>query len=250
MLPGRRSFASIDFLNDAHCEADHRARQSMQVRKLSLAAGTGAEQGAAQHLRLTISVFNTSKKQHGLVLDRPEQGCAHNVGCGHKWRKATPQQALAGGAEDTQIRGRIGSPSVAGSTRRFSSGTNPWSLMATGLRPPPVRRTLPFGGGTASRSSSPRLMVERASPVISETILRPPYPAACTSDAANIWRPRSSSLEPTASHRSRIACLSIIRLHTTVCSSTPPQGRGSRSLRPTHRDSTGLRCVLGRLSTH
>jgi hypothetical protein len=38
------------------------------------------------------------------------------------------------------------------------------------------RRTCPFGSGCASRSSSPRLIVERASPVILETRARPPLP--------------------------------------------------------------------------
>ncbi|HEY9213844.1 MAG TPA: P-type conjugative transfer ATPase TrbB, partial [Ancylobacter sp.] len=36
-------------------------------------------------------------------------------------------------------------------------------------RPPPLRRSRPFGSGAASRSFSPRPMVERARPVISET---------------------------------------------------------------------------------
>ena len=53
----------------------------------------------------------------------------------------------------------------------------------------------------ASRSSSPRLMVERASPVIRETTASPPRPAVLTSPAANIRRPRSSSFEPTMSQR-------------------------------------------------
>jgi len=75
---------------------------------------------------------------------------------------------------DTQISGRMGSPSVAGSTRRFNSGTSLGSLSATALRPPPARRTWPFASGSASRSSSPRLIVERASPVRRETTARPP----------------------------------------------------------------------------
>jgi hypothetical protein len=46
-----------------------------------------------------------------------------------------------------------------------------------------------------------RLIVERASPVISETTASPPRPAARTSAAANNRRPRSSSLLPNTSHR-------------------------------------------------
>src|SRR5580693_6078026 len=77
---------------------------------------------------------------------------------------------------DTQINGRIGSPSVAGSTKRLSAGTSPGSFSQTDRRPPPARRTCPFGSGCASRSCLPRLIVERASPVILETITRPPRP--------------------------------------------------------------------------
>ena len=53
-------------------------------------------------------------------------------------------------------------------------------------------------------------MVERAIPVISNTASRPPHPAARASPAANTLRPRSSSFEPTASQRLRIACVSIM----------------------------------------
>ena len=70
---------------------------------------------------------------------------------------------------DTQIKGRMGSPRMAGSTRRLSSGHKPRIVSATARRPPPERRTWPFGSGSASRSSSPRLIVERASPVIRAT---------------------------------------------------------------------------------
>jgi len=111
---------------------------------------------------------------------------------------------------DTQIKGRMGSPNVAGSTRRLSAGTSPGSFSQTPRRPPPARRTRPFGSGGASRSFLPRLIVERASPVISETVARPPRPAVRTSAAANKRRPRSSSREPTVSHRRRIAASSII----------------------------------------
>ena len=75
---------------------------------------------------------------------------------------------------DTQINGRMGSPSVAGSTRRLSSGTSSGSFSASDLRSPPARRTCPFGSDAASRSSSPRLIVERANPVILETTASPP----------------------------------------------------------------------------
>ena len=94
---------------------------------------------------------------------------------------------------DTQIKGRMGSPSVAGATRRSSAGTSPGSFSQTARRPPPAQRTRPFGSGFASISSSPRLIVERASPVIFDTTARPPQPAVRTSPAANSRRPRSSS---------------------------------------------------------
>lgn len=54
----------------------------------------------------------------------------------------------------------------------------------------------PSGNGPSPRSSSPRLIVDRAMPVILETIAKAPYPAASTSAAANSRRPRSSSLQP------------------------------------------------------
>src|ERR1700687_2325936 len=57
-------------------------------------------------------------------------------------------------------------------------------------------------------------MVLRDSPVTFDTASRPPQPAARTSLAANNRRPRSSRFEPSASHRSRIASLSII--HTLI----------------------------------
>jgi len=44
---------------------------------------------------------------------------------------------------DTQIKGRTGSPSVAGSTRRSSAGMSPGSFSHSGRRPPPARRTRP-----------------------------------------------------------------------------------------------------------
>src|SRR3974390_73062 len=38
---------------------------------------------------------------------------------------------------DTQIKGRMGSPKVTGSTRRLSAGTSPGSVSETARRPPP-----------------------------------------------------------------------------------------------------------------
>ena len=111
---------------------------------------------------------------------------------------------------DTQIKGRIGSPSVAGSTKRLSAGMSPGSFSQSARRPPPARRTRPFGSGRPSRSFLPRLIVERASPVMFATAARPPRPALRTSAAANNRRPRSSSPEPTVFHRSRIAASSIM----------------------------------------
>jgi hypothetical protein len=82
---------------------------------------------------------------------------------------------------DTQIKGRMGSPSIAGSTRRSSAGTSPGSFAQSARRPPSARRDRPFGSGSTSRSSSPRLIFERASPVILETIASPPQTAVRTS---------------------------------------------------------------------
>src|ERR1700738_3566195 len=84
---------------------------------------------------------------------------------------------------DTQIKGRMGSPSVAGSTSRWSAGSSPGSFSQTARRPPPARRTCPLGNGSAPRSALPRLIVERASPVIFDTRARPPHPAVRTTCA-------------------------------------------------------------------
>src|SRR5580700_5648806 len=129
------------------------------------------------------------------------------IGCPIRVRVAASFSMLF----DTQINGRMGSPNVAGSTKRLSAGMSPGSFSQTERRPPPARRTCPFGSGGASRSCLPRLIVERASPVIFETITRPPRPAVRTSAAAKRRRPRSSSREPTTSHRSRIAASSIMQ---------------------------------------
>jgi hypothetical protein len=117
---------------------------------------------------------------------------------------------------DTQTRGRIGSPRVSGSTNRRNASRSAGSLSPRACRPPPLRRMRPVGKGAASKSSSPRLIVERASPVTLETSASPPRPAARTSAAANIRRPRSSSFLPNVSHRTRIAAESIIHtIYTT-----------------------------------
>src|SRR5215831_16048539 len=111
---------------------------------------------------------------------------------------------------ETHNSGRMGSPRVTGSTMRFRSSMSVGSVLDKYRRPPPLRRSRPSGGGSASRSFNPRPMVERASPVICETSSRPPRPAARTSMAANTRRPRSSSFEPTVTQRSRIAWQSIM----------------------------------------
>jgi hypothetical protein len=61
-------------------------------------------------------------------------------------------------------------------------------------------------------------MVLRANPVTFETAARPPHPAARTSLAANNRRPRSSRFEPSASHRCRIASVSIMPTLVSVSS--------------------------------
>jgi hypothetical protein len=94
--------------------------------------------------------------------------------------------------------------------RRLRSSSRVGSRLGNGRGPPPSRRTWPLGNGAASRSLRPRPMVERASPVMLDTAARPPRPAARTSLAANKRLPRSSRLEPSASHRRRIASPSII----------------------------------------
>jgi hypothetical protein len=99
---------------------------------------------------------------------------------------------------DTHIKGRMGSPNVAGSTSRLSAGTSPGSASDT-RRPPPARRTRPFASGSPSRSSSPRLIVERASPVIFETNARPPPRGQA------VLRASLFSAQPTSAVRSRTA---------------------------------------------
>ena len=111
---------------------------------------------------------------------------------------------------DTHSNGRSGSPRVAGSTRRSRSASSVGSRSVSGRGPPPSRRTRPCGSGGASRSFSPRPIVERASPVIAETAASPPRPAARASLAANTRRPRSSRFEPSAAHLCSIPCRSTM----------------------------------------
>ena len=54
---------------------------------------------------------------------------------------------------DTQIKGRIGSPNVAGSTSRSSARTSPGSFSDSARRPPPARRTRPLGTPHPDRPS-------------------------------------------------------------------------------------------------
>ena len=96
----------------------------------------------------------------------------------------------------------MGSPSVAGSTFRFSSGTSSGSFSATDLGRR-RRGELAPSAGRRSRSSSPRLIVERASRDLEPPRARPsrrPH-----SPAANNRRPRSSRVEPTVFQRYRMA---------------------------------------------
>src|SRR5262245_57675233 len=146
---------------------------------------------------------------------------------------------------DTHRNGCTGEPSVAGSTKRLRSSTSVGSVALSALPPPPLRRTRPPGRGPSSRSSSPRLMVERARPVMRETTLRAPWPAACTSPAAHSRLPRSSSLEPIRSHRSLMPVSSISSLMPTryACSRRPGIPP-SQSVTPTERDSLAAAGVL------
>ena len=143
---------------------------------------------------------------------------------------------------DTQIKGRTGSPSVAGSTSRLSAGMSPGSFSQTARRPPPARRTCPFGSGCASRSALPRLIVERASPVIFETVARPPRPAVRTSAAAYKRLPRSSSREPTVSHRRRIAAWSIM---PPTYAGSPKTGIPKTRVNPTHDRRIAIQLFFG-----
>jgi hypothetical protein len=97
----------------------------------------------------------------------------------------------------------------------------------------------------ACGASSPRLMVERASPVILETIARAPRPAVRTSIAANNRRPRSSSFAPpTASQRCRIASARSCDRPTPVRAPRNPPGPSHSVAEPENRDSIIVRSVL------
>ena len=94
---------------------------------------------------------------------------------------------------DTHSNGRIGSPTVAGSSSLRKSSSSVGSFRVSGRRPPPARRTL-RPSADASNSRRPRWIVLRATPVARETAATPPTPAARASTAANKRRPRSSRL--------------------------------------------------------
>src|SRR6516165_512908 len=57
---------------------------------------------------------------------------------------------------DTHSKGRVGEPSVAGSTSRRRSSSRVSSVSVSGRRPPPFWRTCPVGSAGASSSLSPR----------------------------------------------------------------------------------------------
>src|SRR5258706_15273085 len=165
-----------------------------------------------------------------------------------EWPMSASADASLSWLFETRTSGRIGSPNVAGSTRRLRSSSNVASRSSFRRGPPPSRRTRPRAGGGASRSFRPRSMVLRANPVMIETAARPPRPAARASLAANNRRPRSSRFEPSASQRRRIASLSI--MPTLVATSRATRDHPSR-VTPSHlRDKPihlllrlSLRCV-------
>ncbi|MFZ0457179.1 MAG: Bax inhibitor-1/YccA family protein [Rhodoplanes sp.] len=80
--------------------------------------------------------------------------------------------------------------------------------------------------------------------MIFDTAAKPPQPALRTSPAANNRRPRSSSFEPTVSHRCRIAFSSIMRPTYTR---SPRTGIPQARVTPPHErdcDSVIVRSVL------
>ena len=69
----------------------------------------------------------------------------------------------------------MGSPRVEGSTSAFRSLSGLGSSMTLRLRPPPGLRMRPAGADTPARMSAiPRLIVERAKPLIRDSALTPP----------------------------------------------------------------------------
>jgi hypothetical protein len=145
---------------------------------------------------------------------------------------------------DTQIKGRMGSPSVAGSTRRLSAGTSSGSFAQSARRPPPARRTRPFGSACPSRSFLPRLIVERASPVISETTARPPRPRSAPQPPQTGAPPARQAASPpcpiAAEPRSRRSCDRPTPLRSIQESPQPESIRR----KPPFCDSVIVRSVL------
>ena len=98
--------------------------------------------------------------------------------------------------------GDSGSPRVPGSMSRNESGSNAGSCSVSRWRPPPGRRRRPAGRRSDSaRSCNPRRMVDRPSPVTSETSVTPPYPKARASAAAARRLVHSLNSSCKASHR-------------------------------------------------
>src|SRR5207342_3213174 len=136
------------------------------------------------------------------VAHRPQQ-IGHNVMADAMAQGARLRRLLA-----VHNSGAIGSPRAVGSTRSFRSESKLGSVTTSGRRPPPLRRTRsgPAIGAASPRSSaSPRSIVLRATPVIRDTAVTPPCPAASASAAANRRRPRSFRIGSSASWRSLIA---------------------------------------------
>src|ERR1700674_1031637 len=100
------------------------------------------------------------------------------------WPQALSSHASFSRLLETHVSGRIGSPIVAGSTRRVRSPSSVLSVAVTVGRPPPARRTRPGSSAGPSRSFRPRMIRDRASPVIAATPATPPHPAARASLAA------------------------------------------------------------------
>ena len=74
----------------------------------------------------------------------------------------------------THSSGRIGSPIVAGSTRRRKSFKTVGSALLKSGRPAPLRRTRTVDEDAAKRSRALRMIVLRATPVARDTAAVPP----------------------------------------------------------------------------